>query len=132
MEIVREPSAPAGGANVKLPVDRLTLAKRRWRGVAEDGREFGFDLDAPLEDGESFASHYVIAQMPEAILELRADQPARLGWLLGNLHFPIEIDGGTIRVADDAAVRRMLERERVPFTATARVFRPLGGGHHHG
>lgn len=131
MEIVREAGAPSTGEPVKLLVDRLTLAKRRWRGVAENGREFGFDLDVPLRDGDAFASDYVIAQAPEPVLEMRAAQPARLGWMLGNLHFPIELNGDVIRVGDDVAVRQMLEREHVPFTAAERVFRPLAGGHRH-
>jgi urease accessory protein UreE len=29
-------------------VERLKLAKRRWRGAATDGEEFGFDLEKPL------------------------------------------------------------------------------------
>src|SRR4051794_5023561 len=36
---------------IALRVDRLTLAKRRWRATAEDGAEFGFDLAAPMADG---------------------------------------------------------------------------------
>jgi hypothetical protein len=29
---------------VSLNVERRVLAKRRWRGQAEDGTDFGFDL----------------------------------------------------------------------------------------
>jgi hypothetical protein len=39
---------------VRLIADRLTLTKRRWRGAAEDGRKFGFDLEGPLIHGTSF------------------------------------------------------------------------------
>ena len=42
--------ADADQPQVRIPVERLTLAKRRWRGVADDGEEFGFDLEAPLTD----------------------------------------------------------------------------------
>ena len=36
---------------IPLAVDRLTLTKRRWRGTATDGCEFGFDLPAEGHDG---------------------------------------------------------------------------------
>jgi len=124
---------------LRVPVDRLTLAKRRWRGVAEDGVEFGFDLEKPLGDGTAvFASEagvYVIAQKYEPVLEvsLATDAPgaAKLGWLIGNLHFPLEVAGATVRVADDPALRQLFAREHIAFTACARVFHPLSGGHHH-
>lgn len=123
----------------RIAVERLTLAKRRWRGVAEDGREFGFDLEAPLADGaavfQSEGAVYVIAQKYEPVLEiaLGGDSPvaARLGWMIGNLHFQIEIAGEAVRVTDDPAVRQLFEREGVGFTACRRVFHPLSGGHRH-
>jgi urease accessory protein len=129
----------AGKLSIRIPVDRMTLAKRRWRGAAEDGTDFGFDLEKPLADGAAvFASEagiYIIAQKYEPVLEvaLGSDAPtaARLGWLIGNLHFPLEVAGATVRVADDSALRQLFERERIPFIACKRVFHPLAGGHHH-
>ncbi len=123
----------------RIAVERLTLAKRRWRGVAEDGREFGFDLDAPLADGaavfQSETAVYVLAQKYEPVLEvaLGADSPtgARLGWIIGNLHFQIEVAGEVVRVVDDAAVRQLFHREHIAFTACMRVFHPLSGAHRH-
>ena len=135
--------ALVGGTNslprLRIPVERLSLAKRRWRGVAEDGREFGFDLDAPVADGaeifQSDTTVYVIAQKYEPVLEvtLGAESPtaARLGWMIGNLHFQIEIAGEVVRVVDDSAVRQLFEREHIAFAACKRVFYPLSGGHHH-
>ena len=125
----------------------MTLAKRRWRGVAEDATEFGFDLTVPLADGAPvFATAealYIIAQKYEPVLELRiadcgsqiATDAARVGWLIGNLHFQMEITDEVVRVADDPALRQLFEREHIAFVACARVFHPLGGsaahGHHH-
>ena len=125
---------------VRIPVDRLTLAKRRWRGVAEDGAELGFDLEKPLSDGTPvFATArcvYVIAQRYEPVLEvtLGSDSPsaARLGWIIGNLHFPLEVAGTVVRVVDDPALRQLFLRESIAFTACKRVFHPVGGGHSHG
>jgi urease accessory protein len=133
----------SGQSRVRLAVDRLTLAKRRWRGVAEDGREFGFDLTEPLSDGAAFfasdTGHYVIAQKYEPVLELsvgdsslrEGTRAARLGWLIGNLHFQIEIDDDVVRVVDDPAVRQLFEREGFAFTPCKRIFHPISGGHHH-
>jgi urease accessory protein len=124
---------------IRIPVDRLALAKRRWRGLAEDGTEFGFDLEKPLADGvpifASDAGLYVIAQKYEPVLEVAlgtdASTAARLGWLIGNLHFPLEVAGALVRVADDPALRQLFEREHIAFTECKRVFHPLSGGHHH-
>jgi urease accessory protein len=117
----------------------MTLAKRRWRGVAEDGQEFGFDLENPLQDNaavfQSATAVYILSQKYEPVLEvaLGADSPtaARLGWLIGNLHFTIEVAGPTVRVIDDPAVRQLFEREGIAYVPCKRVFHPLSGGHHH-
>ena len=145
MEIIHDslPLSAAALPRIRLAVDRLTLAKRRWRGVAEDGREFGFDLTAPLGDGAVFfatdTAAYILAQKYEPVLEVSVTaealrdgaQAARMGWLIGNLHFLIEVTPDVIRVVDDPAVRQMFEREGIAFTPCKRVFHPISGGHHH-
>lgn len=141
MEIIRGalPPPAAALAKIPIPIDRYTLAKRRWRGVADDGCEFGFDLDAPLLDGAAVFQNetavYLIAQKYEPVLEvaLGSDSPtaARLGWMIGNLHFQIEVAGSVVRVVDDPAVRQLFEREHIAFTACKRIFHPLSGGHRH-
>jgi urease accessory protein len=140
MHLIHATIVPEGDRSiVRIPVDRLTLAKRRWRGVADDGREFGFDLEVPLVDGAEFFQTddaiYVIAQKYEPVLEvaLGADSQAaaRLGWMIGNLHFQIEVAAGIVRVADDPALRQLFNRERIQFVACKRVFHPLSGAHHH-
>jgi urease accessory protein len=149
MTIIRQALdvSPAHLNPVRLAVERLTLAKRRWRGVAEDGAEFGFDLERPIADGAAFhqteTAIYLIAQKYEPVLELRivpqsrdglrsGTDAARVGWLIGNLHFQIEVLDDVIRVVDDSAVRQMFEREGIKFTPCKRVFHPIGGGHSHG
>ena len=145
MTIVHQPltAPPESLSQVRIPVDRLTLAKRRWRGVAEDGAEFGFDLEKPLADGASIhqseTAVYILAQKYEPVLEVRSSEfaegraadAARLGWMIGNLHFQIEIAEDVVRVVDDPAVRQLFEREGIAYMACKRVFHPLSGGHHH-
>ena len=124
---------------VAVRADRRTLAKTRWRAQAEDGTEFGFDLARPLRHGaavfQNDRARYVIEQRPEALLRVPVADPteaARLGWMIGNLHFPAQVRDGGIFVEADVAVRQMLERESIPFEETKGVFQPLiAGGHHH-
>jgi urease accessory protein len=128
------------GPRIELEVERTTLAKRRWRGVARDGAEFGFDLETPLADGAAFFAGpegvYAITQKPEPVLEILLGEPVRaaqVAWSLGNLHFPIEIAHEVIRVADDAAVRLYLERDGIPYAPLLETFHPIkAAGHGHG
>ena len=123
-----------------LSVPRSALAKRRWRAEAEDGTEFGFDLEHALADGDVIFQNegacYFVAQQAEAVLEIALPEAgataARLGWLVGNLHFQLEVTPEVIRVVDDPAVRQLCEREQLAYAAVERVFHPLSGGHSHG
>jgi urease accessory protein len=124
---------------VSILVDRHTLAKRRWRGYADDGTQFGFDLAAPLSHGAIvFAgdrARYAVHQKAEPVLEValipRPAPVARLGWTIGNLHFPIQVTDEFIRVPDDAALRQLFERQGIPFTPCERIFEPFAKSHQH-
>jgi urease accessory protein UreE len=140
MILVHHHSAePATDLTISVPADRLNLAKRRWRATAADGREFGFDLEHHLHDGDVVHRDggiaYILVQTPEPVLEiaLPADPSAaaRLAWQIGNLHFPLQATAAAIRVADDPALRQLFTREHVAFTARTAVFHPLAHGHHH-
>ena len=144
MEIIHRELHVHAGDHAGLPLvpvraDRRTLAKTRWRALAEDGTEFGFDLAQPLRHGaavfQNDRARYVIEQRPEGLLRVPVADPteaARLGWMIGNLHFPAQVRDGGIFVEADQAVRQMLAREHIPFEETEGVFQPLiAGGHHH-
>ena len=119
-------------STVYLPVERLTLAKRIWRAQAEDGMDFGFELGAPLKDGDTFwqaeARRYVVRQAPEPVLEISLAFPpsaaAAIGWAIGNLHLELSSETERLLAPDDSAVRRLLERLDVSYTPTTAVFRP--------
>jgi len=129
---------------VGIAASRETLAKKRWRATAADHVEFGFDLEHPLAHGDlvhrSESAVYRLEQLPEPVLEtpLGGDpaQAALLAWRVGNLHFPVELAGGFLRVADDPALRRMFEREDVPFRGAVAIFQPVAAAtphsHSHG
>ena len=134
LHLIRAPLAhsdPAWPA-VAIRVDRLQLAKRRWRGVADDGVEFGFEVDTPLlpeqvvEQGEG--KRYVIIQTPEPVLEISLEitpaAAAGIGWAIGNLHLELAADHRRMWTPDDPATRQLLDRLGVSFAATSAVFRP--------
>ena len=117
---------------VVLRVDRLTLAKRLWRRVAEDGAEFGFELESPLRHGDVFwqtaTARYVVEQHVEPVVEislaLAPSAAAGIGWAVGNLHLELSAEADRLLAADEPAMRHLLERLQVPFTCTTALFRP--------
>jgi len=131
---------PDGKQIVSLQVDRRKLAKRRWRGKAADGAEFGFDLEHPLAPGTPFheASDkvYVIEQLPETVLKIPfrdTRQAANYGWMVGNMHFPADFADDAVLAEDDPAVRQMLNRNNIPYEETTAIFQPAANAaaHHH-
>jgi urease accessory protein len=149
-------AGPVGAPDISLPAialkaARLSVAKRLWRGTAEDGVEFGFELAAPLQHGDVFwqtsAARYVIAQEPEAVVEVSLDvapsAAAGIGWAIGNLHLELSAEPARLLAPDEPAVRQLLERLKVPFKQTTAIFRPgrfargnlsthdLGSSHQH-
>lgn len=118
---------------VELHVDRPTLAKRLWRGVAADGSEFGFELSAPLKPGDTFhqtgTARYMIVQEPEPVLEiplgnLPASATAGIGWAVGNLHLEFSSEATRLLTPDEPAARQLFARIQVDYTPTTAVFRP--------
>ena len=131
---------PEGKQIVPLKVDRRKLAKRRWRGQAQDGEDFGFDLSHPLSNGtpfhESEEKVYVIEQASEPVLKISFQeqrQAAYYGWMVGNLHFSADFHDNAVIAEDDPAVRQMLERNNIAFSEENLVFEPqiVSSDHHH-
>ena len=137
---------------IALKAERLTLAKRLWRGVAEDGMEFGFELTAPLKHGEIFwqtaTARYVVQQPPEAVLAISLDAiapsaAAGIGRAIGNLHREFSSEPTRLLAPDEPALRQLFERLKIPFHPTTAIFRPgrfargdqsadeLGASHRH-
>lgn len=119
-------------AEVSLRIDRITLAKRLWRGSADDRAEFGFELSVPLKDGDAFwqtaSARYVIRQQPEPVVEISLEvapsAAAGIGWAIGNLHLELSAEPTRLLAPDEPAVRQLLERLKVPFKQTTAIFRP--------
>ena len=119
-------------ASIALRADRITLAKRLWRGTAEDGMEFGFELEKPLRHGDTVwqttAARYVVHQYEEPVVEISLDLPpsaaAGIGWAIGNLHLELQAEPNRLLAPDEPAVRQLLDRLKVPFRPTTAIFRP--------
>ncbi len=129
-DITAEPNVDL--PEIQLVVDRLKLAKRLWRGVAEDGTEFGFELAYPLKPGVTFwqteSSRYLIEQESESVLAISLavapSAAAGIGWAVGNLHMELQSEADRLLAVDDPAVRQLLARIQVSFEPTITVFRP--------
>lgn len=120
------------GQQIILFAERTDFLKRRWRSRAENGREFGFDLEERLTEGcvifHENGWDYLVRQLPETVYEIAltsAEQAALVGWKTGNLHMPTEVLAGSIRVLHDEAMRQLLEREGWSYTEPRVIFRPL-------
>ncbi len=126
------PSVDTALPSIALRVDRQTLAKRLWRGTADDGTEFGFELSTPLRHGDSYwqtaSARYVIDQQTEAVVEIALDVPpsaaAGIGWAIGNLHLELAAEATRLLAPDEPAIRQLLDRLKVPFRPTTAIFRP--------
>ena len=117
---------------VVLAAERRQFLKRRWRGVAEDGTEFGFDLETRLTDGcvvfQQDGKDYVVRQLPETVYEVPFESPAHaalVAWKTGNLHLPAQIFDGFLRVLHDEAMKNLLDREGWAYTEPTVIFQPL-------
>ena len=102
MHVIQNALSPASALPVErqiyLTAERRQFLKRRWRGVAMDGTEFGFDLESRLTDGcvifQQAGSDYIVRQLPEMVYEIPCEtlaQAALIGWKVGNLHLPAQI-----------------------------------------
>lgn len=143
--------APLTSFNAALPeiairADRQKLAKRLWRAAADDGTEFGFEVETPLRHGDTVwmgdTERYVIRQAPEPVLEIplgvKPDVAAVIGWAVGNLHFAIEAQATRLLAPDDSGLRQALDRLGIRYHKIVEVFQPhrlagnlAGHGHHH-
>lgn len=134
LHLIKAPIAQPDPAltEIAVRVERLAIVKRLWRGAAEDGAEFGFELSAPLKDGDTVwqtaDARYVLRQQPESVVEISLDiapsAAAGIGWSIGNLHLELCAEPTRLLAPDEPAVRQLLERLKVPFTPTTAIFRP--------
>lgn len=117
---------------VELAVERRKFLKRRWRGTASDGTDFGFDLESRLTNGcvifQDEEIDYIVRQLPEKVYEvpfLNPEEGALIGWKVGNLHLPAQVMEGSLRILHDDAMKQLLEREGWSFSEPEVLFTPM-------
>ncbi|RYD29426.1 MAG: urease accessory protein UreE [Verrucomicrobiaceae bacterium] len=136
MHVIQNALAPASelpaDKQVVLAAERRQFLKRRWRGLAGDGAEFGFDLETRLTDGcvifQQDGKDYIVRQLPEKVYQLSLDSPdhaALVAWKVGNLHLPAQILPDAILVLHDEAMTHLLQREGWAFTEPEVLFTPM-------
>ena len=136
MHLIQHALAPASALpaekQITLAAERRQFLKRRWRGVAEDGTEFGFDLETRLTDGcaifQQNGNDYIVRQLHEVVYELPLESPAQaalVAWKVGNLHLPAQIMANSIRVLHDESMTQLLEREGWAYTEPEVLFTPM-------
>lgn len=116
--------------------------RQRRRAVLKTmiGMEFLLDLDKAsvisdgdavrLEDGRLVAVHAA----PEALLEIRAENPLRLmrvAWHIGNRHTPAEITADALYIEDDHVLAEMIRGQGCSITKVTRPFKPERGAYDH-
>lgn len=117
---------------VELAVERRKFLKRRWRGTASDGTDFGFDLESRLTNGcvifQDGETDYIVRQLPEKVYEISFSNPeegALIGWKVGNLHLPAQVMGGSLRILHDDAMKQLIDREGWQFSEPEVLFTPM-------
>lgn len=117
---------------IELAVERRKFLKRRWRGTASDGTDFGFDLESRLTNGcvifQDGETDYIVRQLPEKVYEVPFSNPgegALIGWKVGNLHLPAQVMDGSLRILHDDAMKQLLDREGWQFSEPEVLFTPM-------
>lgn len=130
--MLAESSVLPAEKQIILHAERRQFLKRRWRGIASDGREFGFDLDTRLIDGcvifHSAGFDYIVRQLPETVYRITFESPAHaalVAWKTGNLHLPAQILDDAILVLHDEAMAQLIQREGWSFTEPEVLFTPM-------
>ncbi|MBL9152371.1 MAG: hypothetical protein JNK37_07800 [Verrucomicrobiales bacterium] len=131
-QMLAEHSLRPEGERVSLFIERHLFLKRRWQGVAEDGTAFDFDLESRLKNGcvihQTDDADYVIAQQEEPVFQIATPTvalAALVGWKIGNLHFPVQIGEGFVRVTVDPMIQELLATEDWSYEKARVVFQPL-------
>jgi urease accessory protein len=136
MHLIQRALSPSSAlppeAHITLYAERRQFLKRRWRAIADDGTEFGFDLDSRLTDGcvvfHQDGKDYIVRQVPELVYEVIYESPAHaalVAWRVGNLHLPAQILPDRIHVLHDEAMNQLLASEGLAFTEPEVLFQPL-------
>ncbi len=114
---------------------------RRAALTSDGGLRFLLDLEraSVLDDGDALVLEdggiIQVKAAPQALLEIRAETPARLlriAWHIGNRHTSAEITPEAIYIEEDHVLAEMVRAHGCAVRALLRPFRPERGAYDHG
>jgi len=151
--IVRKPAVKADRVVDTVTLDHEARNRRQAKLKAEGGTEILLDLDmeTTINDGDALrlenGSLVQVKAKPEALLEVKAENPLRLmrlAWHLGSNHGLAEITNDALYIENDPALAELARGQGCTVTPVERPFRPErsthvcdhdhhhhGHGHHH-
>ncbi|WP_404422858.1 urease accessory protein UreE [Nibricoccus sp. IMCC34717] len=132
IHVTQCPPGPFPEERVSICCPRRQAMKRRWRGVANDGVCFVFELERPLLHGEvayvADGKAYVVEVDPEPLLAISLDLPASavagVAWAIGNRHLELMGEAQRLLTPDEPATRQFLDRIGIAYAPVVDRFRP--------
>ena len=138
----------AGTWNISTAADEVLLDfdrrfRRRLRLRTESGHDLMLDLPQAArlhqDDGLVLPDGGIVrvCARPEALLEIEAENLARIAWHLGNRHLPVQFAEDRLRIRADHVIAAMLEGLGATVRPIEASFDPeagayaAGGQHHH-
>ncbi|GJE44552.1 urease accessory protein UreE [Methylobacterium soli] len=138
--IVRKPAVRPEGIVDTVTLDHAGRGQGHAHLTAEGGLSFDLALAkaATLEDGDALRLEdgrlIEVRAAGEALLEVRAENPARLmrlAWQLGGNHVAAEIGSDVLYVPASPATAELIRGQGCTATAVTRAFRPERKAHDH-
>jgi len=136
--VLKRPKSDAAAIADTLVLDLEQRRTHRGVVVTVKGASVELDLEAPvwlrtddvlvLEDGALIE----VVAAAEPLLEIRAPDVqilARIAWMLGDRHVPVQILSNRLRLHRDPALKEMLSRFAVKLTEIEAPFDPEGGAY---
>lgn len=139
--VVRKPAVRQERVVDTLTLDHEDRNRRRLALKADGGLDVLLDLDkaTSLADGDAVKLEdgrlVLIKAAPQALLEIRADNPLRLmrvAWHIGNRHTPAEITADAIYIENDHVLAEMIRGQGCAMSTVNRPFQPERGAYDHG
>jgi len=129
------PNEKAAGT---LTLDFDARHRRRIRLTTDQGEDILLDLPktVAMADGDGLqlddGTWLAITAASESLVEVRhkdRHQLMRLGWHLGNRHFPTEIRQNALRIRPDHVMEEMLQGFGAELIRVRAAFQPEGGAY---
>lgn len=138
--LVRKPAVRPDAVVDTVVLDHAARGRASGHLHAEGGLAFDLALAkaATIEDGDALRLEdgrlVAVRAAPEALLEVRAENPARLtrlAWQLGGNHVAAEIGADVLYVPDTPANAELIRGQGCAAAAVSRAFRPERESHDH-